>query len=76
LSVLKKDIEEIMTLPDLIKTYRAKSGLSLQAASSGIGVSINAWQRWEHGVNEPSLEHLRKLRKLLNIPVKELSGLI
>lgn len=49
---------------ELLKSFRARKNLTLEAAGQLIGVSRQAWHSWETGLCFP-FQHLDKLAALL-----------
>jgi DNA-binding XRE family transcriptional regulator len=57
----------------LIKSYRAKRGLSQVALADQSGVPQTTISDIEHG-NNPNWETMKKLARVLNITVEDLMG--
>lgn len=45
-------------LGDMIRKKRKELGLSQREMCIKIGVSLNSYQKWEHGITKPNFEHL------------------
>ena len=50
-------------IPELLKTYRAKHGLSKEALAKELGVTRMEIFRWEKGNNVPGEKAMKKLEK-------------
>lgn len=48
-----------------LKEARQKKGLTQVQLAKLVGVSINAYVRWEQGVNKPNEENFEKLIEVL-----------
>ena len=48
-----------------LKETRQKKGLTQMKIAKGVGVSLNAYIRWENGVAKPTEENLEKLENIL-----------
>lgn len=59
---------------ECLKEARKLSGLSQQAIADKLGISNQAYSRWETGKFEPNLESLKKLAKVLNTSPNYLLG--
>ena len=55
-------------VPQLLRIYRAKHGISKEALSKELGVTRMEIFRWERGYNVPGEEAMRKLKekKIIN----------
>ena len=56
----------------MFKKYRKKQGYTQETLAEILGISTRHLQRIEKDENEPSLELLRKLIKILNIDDKDI----
>ena len=56
----------------MFKKYRKKQGYTQETLAEILGISTRHLQRIEKDENEPSLELLRKLIKILNIEDKDI----
>ena len=56
----------------MFKKYRKKQGYTQETLAEILGISTRHLQRIEKDENEPSLELLRKLIKVLNIEDKDI----
>lgn len=56
----------------MFKKYRKKQSYTQETLAEILGISTRHLQRIEKGENEPSLELLRKLIKILNIDDKDI----
>lgn len=56
----------------MFKEYRIKREFTQENLSEILGISTRHLQRIEKGENEPSLDLLRKLIKILNIEDKDI----
>jgi len=64
----RKDI-----VPNNLKEYRLKAGLTQQQVAKTVGVnSAERICHWEKGRNTPNMEHLRKLCSLFKASVENL----
>ena len=50
-----------------LKETREKKGLTQTEAAQAIGVSVEAYRRWENGGGNPSPENMEKLKKVLGL---------
>ena len=57
---------------DKIKTARLAVGISQEKAARQLDVALNTWARWEQGKQQPHLDTLRRIAKLLGVPPGEL----
>ena len=58
-----------------LQELRQSKGVSLQKASSDLGVSNAAICKWENGVNEPKASYLYKLAQYYSVSIDYLLGL-
>jgi transcriptional regulator with XRE-family HTH domain len=58
-------IGEAKTLPDRMRTYRRREGLTVKAAASRLGVNGKSWTEWENGRVVPRTKCVQKLELLL-----------
>lgn len=63
-----------ISFAECLKEARKLSGLSQQAIADKLGISNQAYSRWETGKFEPNLESLKKLAKVLNTSPNYLLG--
>lgn len=62
-------------LPNYLKTYRKKAGLSQNEAAFALGLSDgNKVSRYERGAQKPGLEILLAYETLFGVPARELFG--
>jgi len=55
-----------------LKQLRLERGLSQQQIADKLGISNQAYSRWETGKFSPNLQSLEKIAKTLNVPIEEL----
>ena len=60
---------------DRLKTLRKEKKLTQKELAEQIGIKQNSYSDWETGKNEPSLENIVKLTKILNTTADELLGI-
>lgn len=48
----------VQVLGDMIRKRRKELELSQRTMCIKIGVSLNTYQKWEHGLSKPNFEHL------------------
>lgn len=63
-----------MTLPEKLKYYRKKAGLSQTQVSDALYLSRQTVSRWESGVSVPTVDNLAALSKLYNTPMDILAN--
>ena len=68
---LKDKLEE--NLPDKLKQKREELGLEQQELAELIGVSKQAYFKWEKGFSKPTKANIAKLEKVLKVPEGYLS---
>lgn len=56
-----------MTPAELLRTLRARLGLSQTELGGKLGVSLNTIHVWEKGDREPSASHLQALARLSGV---------
>ena len=61
---------------DKLIEYRKQSHLSAEKISNEMGVCRTTYWRWETGLSVPSSKQVRKLAKILEIPVSDFSDLM
>lgn len=61
-------------LGERIRDARLKRGMTQEALALSLRVGSIAVSRWERGVQKPRPEHLRKLARILAVPVAELAA--
>jgi len=49
------------------KEARKRLGMTQSDVARAVGVSLNAYQMWEHHVGKPNPEHAVKVRKVLEL---------
>lgn len=54
----------VLSLPDQIKAYRIREGLSLRKIAKILGVDPGTVARWENEGRVPNRVHLKKLNEL------------
>ena len=59
-------------LGDILYPAMTKRNMSVQALASAVGVQRQTCYAWLHEYQRPSLEMLRRLAQVLNIPVAQL----
>jgi len=59
-------------LADILYPAMKKRNMSVQALASAVGVQRQTCYAWLHEYQRPSLEMLRRLAQVLNIPIAEL----
>lgn len=59
---------------DRIKELRVAKGFTLKEVSQEIGMSLMAYAHYEHGDREPSVETIKKLCDLFDVPADYLIG--
>ncbi|MGT2907793.1 helix-turn-helix domain-containing protein [Streptococcus dentiloxodontae] len=57
-----------MYQPEKLKRRRKKLGLQQQKVAGLIGVSKQAYSKWEKGLSQPTKTNLAKLEKILEVP--------
>lgn len=60
--------------PDRLKQARKKTGLTQQKIADNLGISLNAYQKYEQAERSPSLDTLVKLADLLGVTTDYLLG--
>ena len=60
---------------DRLKTLRKEKKLTQKELAEQIGIKQNSYSDWETGKNEPSLENIIKLTKILDTTADELLGI-
>lgn len=60
------------TTGDKIKTARLAVGISQEKAARQLDVAHNTWSKWEQDKQQPHLDTLRRIAKLLGVPPGEL----
>lgn len=50
-----------------LKSIREKKSMTQVETSKAIGVSVEAYRRWENGGGQPSAKNLKKLKSVLEI---------
>lgn len=60
---------------DRLKTLRKEKKLTQKELAEQIGIKQNSYSDWETGKNEPSLENIIKLAKILDTTADELLGI-
>jgi transcriptional regulator with XRE-family HTH domain len=61
-------------LPNIIKSYRSKKGLTQGELAQMLGKSKNVISNWENGVNQPDIDMVENLCAILDIPVSDIFG--
>lgn len=62
-----------MVLSERITQLRLWRGMSMQAASDRVGISRQAWDKWERGVARPTPGNLPKLCKALGVTLADIA---
>lgn len=55
-----------------IRAERCRRFLTIKQLAGKLGVSANAVQRWERGIEIPTTENLVKMSKLFSVPIEYL----
>jgi len=50
-----------------LKQIRERGGFTQTEAAIAVGVSVEAYRRWESGGGQPTPENLKKLKEVLKI---------
>jgi transcriptional regulator with XRE-family HTH domain len=50
-----------------LKELRLKNGMTQIDVAKAVGVTMNAYIRWEQGANQPTEENLQKLKEVLGV---------
>ena len=61
---------------DRLKELRKKNRLTQKELAEKIGIKQNSYSDWETGKNEPNLENIVKLSKILDTTTDELLGMV
>lgn len=61
---------------DRLKELRKKNRLTQKELAEQIGIKQNSYSDWETGKNEPNLENIVKLSKILDTTTDELLGMV
>lgn len=64
-----------MTAGELIKEARLKKRLTLQNVADSLGMDISTISKIEKGTRTLKQEHIKKLSKLLDIPVSQIQSI-
>lgn len=59
-----------------LKELRKRNNLTQQELAEQIGIKQNSYSDWETGKNEPNLENIVKLSKILDTSTDELLGMV
>lgn len=62
-----------MPLAQRITQLRLWRGLSMQTACDRVGISRQAWDKWERGACRPKPEHLPKMLKALGVTLADVA---
>ena len=71
-----KSIDELnlqKIIPEKLKEYRNKSGLSLRAVAKMLNLSASMVSLWEQGKNDPSYAQLIRLCQIYKIEIADLT---
>ncbi len=63
-----------MQLGERLKTLRTESGLLQSDMAKKMNKSLNAYKRWESGMNEPSISDLIEMSDFFNVSIDYLVG--
>jgi transcriptional regulator with XRE-family HTH domain len=66
---MKRKPRQPLSIAARIRAAREAAGLSLQAASTLAGVSMQTWHRWEREKSAPTLKHLQAVADALRIGI-------
>src|SRR4051794_37010252 len=61
-------------LPSLLRGYRKREGLTMQAASALVPVARTVWRTWENQDVVPTPANLQRLSELLGLAPAEIRG--
>ncbi len=64
--------EPVTRLGGILRTARAKAGLSQEEVGKQVGIAQSVWARYEKGFHLPALHRLPKIAQVLDIPIREL----
>ena len=70
----KRPCKKPTDIGNVIATYRAKRGLTLQQLGALLGISPQAVHKWERGINCPDITLIPLLAHALDIPIATLFG--
>lgn len=59
-----------------LKELRKRNNLTQKELAEQIGIKQNSYSDWETGKNEPNLENIVKLSKILDTSTDELLGMV
>ncbi len=68
------DFKSNFIFPKRLKSLRQESGLKQQEIAEKLDVTQGAYQKWESGTREPTLENVVKLAKLFKTTTDFLLG--
>ncbi|GAB6636150.1 hypothetical protein BOVMAS18_14590 [Streptococcus uberis] len=68
------DFKSNFIFPKRLKSLRQESGLKQQEIAEKLDVTQGAYQEWESGTREPTLENVVKLAKLFKTTTDFLLG--
>ncbi len=61
-----------MSFGQRLREARKRKNLSQEQIASIFGISTRSFSRWEMGINEPSIEKLKKLTEILDVSIEYL----
>lgn len=62
------------TTGTLIRQHRERRELTARELARELGIAPSTLSHWETSVNEPSLQRLREIARICEVPVAELVG--
>lgn len=63
-----------MKFSERLRELRKASPLTQKAIADELGISVTAYQYYESGKNQPSIENLIKLGEMFNVTLDYLTG--
>lgn len=70
-SYINENVEK-KPLPEVLKEYRVKCGMSQETVAEALEVSRQAVSKWENGLAEPKKENIIALANLYNVTPDEI----